>query len=85
MKKFLFLISLLFCSLMTEAQSLISGRLFDGSNNEPLIGATVLVVGTNTGSLTDVNGEYIINIDPGTYDLRYSFISYKTTDRKRVV
>jgi outer membrane receptor protein involved in Fe transport len=85
MKKFLFLISLLFCSLMTEAQSLISGRLFDGSNNEPLIGATVLVVGTNTGSLTDVNGEYIINIDPGTYDLRYSFISYKTTTINQVI
>lgn len=47
----------------------IAGGVFDSSGN-PLIGATVMVVGTSNGSMTDANGEYVIhNLEPGTYDV----------------
>jgi len=84
MKKFLFLISFLYCFSILNAQSSITGTLIDESNSEPLVGATVMVVGTSLGTVTDLNGEYEITLEPGTYDLRYSCISYKTTTINKV-
>lgn len=47
----------------------IAGRVTD-SDGTPLIGATVMIIGTTYGAMTDSNGEYfIINLQPGTYDL----------------
>ena len=47
----------------------IAGRVTDTSGN-PLIGATVMVVGTSYGAMTDANGEYfIINLQPGIYSI----------------
>jgi len=52
----------------------IAGRVSDDSGN-PLIGATVMVVGTSYGAMTDANGEYfIINLQPGTYNLQASMV-----------
>ena len=62
---------LLFVSLAATAGTTgkIAGRVTDVDGN-PLIGATVLIVGTTFGAMTDTNGEYfIINLQPGTYDL----------------
>ncbi len=62
---------LLFVSLAATAGTTgkIAGRVTDADGN-PLIGATVMIVGTTFGAMTDTNGEYfIINLQPGTYDL----------------
>ncbi|MBU2447159.1 MAG: TonB-dependent receptor [Bacteroidetes bacterium] len=54
----------------------ISGTIFDDSN-EPLIGASVLIEGTSLGAATNVRGEFIIlNISPGTYSLKASYVGY---------
>ncbi|MCX6136009.1 MAG: TonB-dependent receptor [Ignavibacteriales bacterium] len=46
----------------------IAGRILDAKSNEPLIGASVIVVGTTYGGATDVDGNYYINnIPPGSY------------------
>jgi len=56
----------------------IEGLVKDSKSKEPLIGATVIVDGTASGALTDVNGRFLISgIKPGTYTLRISYISYK--------
>ncbi|PIE53205.1 hypothetical protein CSA37_02355 [Candidatus Fermentibacteria bacterium] len=63
---------LLFVSLAATAGTTgkIAGRVTDTDGN-PLIGATVMVVGTSYGAMTDPNGEYfIINLQPGTYSLQ---------------
>ncbi|MFN3939099.1 MAG: SusC/RagA family TonB-linked outer membrane protein [Chitinophagales bacterium] len=75
----LLLISMLFTPLIVSAQSAtLSGDLKD-SNGEALIGATILLDGTTTGTVTDIDGNYVIGgITPGTYNVVYSFVGYKT-------
>ena len=67
MKKIFFLvaISLLpFAFLM--AQTTVSGTVLDGSaNNEPAIGASVLVAGTQVGTITDMDGQFTIEVPEG--------------------
>jgi len=56
----------------------ITGKVTDTQTGEPLIGANILILNTNFGSATDVNGEYIITqVPPGDYDLRVSYIGYQ--------
>ena len=66
------------CSVVT-AQELgtISGKVVDKSNNEVLIGANVMIVGTRTGAISDLDGNFVLkNVPVGTYQVRFSFISY---------
>ena len=69
----------LLTSLTFAQKGTIKGSVIDAKTQEPLIGATVLLGGTTIGSVTDFDGNYlIVDIEPGTYDLRCSFISYET-------
>ncbi|HMB96867.1 MAG TPA: TonB-dependent receptor [Balneolaceae bacterium] len=57
----------------------ITGKIIDESTGEPLIGATVMIVETSQGDATDLDGNFNIkDVEPGTYTLRVSFISYAT-------
>lgn len=61
------------------AQTILTGNVTDG--NEALIGATVKVMqGTAfvRGSITDYNGDYRIQLDPGTYDLEVTYTGFKS-------
>ncbi len=62
-----------------QSKGIILGKVIDKSTNEELVGANVLIVGTATGSSTDLDGFYSIrNLAPGKYQLRFSYISYQT-------
>ena len=54
----------------------IKGTVTDGAG-EPLIGATIKVVGTQNGTVTDLDGKFSINCKTGA-TLEISFIGYKT-------
>ncbi|MCS6894894.1 MAG: TonB-dependent receptor [Bacteroidia bacterium] len=55
----------------------IAGVVADKSTKEPLIGASVALVGTYKGAYTDENGRFIITeVVPGTYTLRVSYVGY---------
>jgi TonB-dependent starch-binding outer membrane protein SusC len=59
---------LLLAILLTSgvfAQRQISGKVVDGENNEPLIGASILVRGTSTGTVTDFDGNFSIQASTG--------------------
>ncbi|MFT6879873.1 MAG: hypothetical protein ACJARG_000800, partial [Arcticibacterium sp.] len=59
------------------AQSVISGTIMDGSNNEPLIGASISVKGTSIGTTSDVDGKYTLNgVPAGSETLVVSFIGF---------
>jgi len=48
------------------------------SEGGPLVGATVLVKGTTTGTSTDVQGKYTLRLAAGTYEIVFSFLGYVT-------
>ena len=57
----------------------ISGKITDGKTGESLVGANVIIMGTTYGAATDINGDYIIRQVPaGTYNVRASYIGYKS-------
>ncbi|MFW6043589.1 MAG: TonB-dependent receptor domain-containing protein [Marinilabiliaceae bacterium] len=69
---------MLFISTAMLAQKgTIRGTVHDGETGETLVGVSVVVKGTTKGAATDLDGEFSLNLDPGTYDLDLSFISYQ--------
>ena len=55
----------------------IAGRVTDKQTGEPLVGANVVVGGTELGNATDLNGQYlIINVPPGIYTVTASYTGY---------
>jgi TonB-dependent receptor len=63
-----------------EAKGTVQGVLSDSQSGEPLIGASVRVLGTSLGGSTDVNGHYEIkDVTPGIYQLAVSYIGYETS------
>jgi hypothetical protein len=67
-------------SVLFAASGKIRGQIIDDKTKEALVGASVVIVGTNYGAVTDVEGNFIIlNVPPGTYSLRASFIGYQNT------
>lgn len=80
------LLFLLGSKLTAQQKGLISGKITDKATNEELIGASVLIVGTTIGSSTDLDGTYSLRgLEAGTYQLRVSYISYKTTAINNVI
>jgi len=75
-KAYLFFV-LFACSFPAFAQQgTVSGMIVDAETGEELIGATIQVQGTGTGTVTDISGNYQLKLDPGTYTLQYSYVSY---------
>ena len=63
----------------------IAGKVFDAKTKEPLIGANVYIAGSSMGAAADVDGNYfIINIPPGTYQIKASAIGYASIEIKNV-
>jgi len=62
-----------------QSRGSISGKIIDNSNNEELIGANVLIIGTNYGASSDIDGQFSIKLVPtGKYNIKISYISYQT-------
>ena len=55
----------------------ITGHVVDDTN-EPLIGASILVVGTSTGVITDLDGNFNIIVPSGATVLQISYVGYET-------
>src|SRR5574338_93121 len=85
---FLFLFALVPALLAQTGVGKLSGKIVDAATGEPLIGANVILVGTQTGAATDVDGNYfILNITPGTYEVKVTYVGYapKILENIRVV
>lgn len=65
---------LLMASSAAMAQDVISGKVTDGQG-DPLVGVSVKVEGTNTGTLTDAEGKYSLNVKRGTR-LNVSYVGF---------
>ena len=62
------------------AQTKISGTVYSQEDGQPIIGAAVQVLGTQTGMLTDVNGKFAIALPEGKKTLRISYLGYESKD-----
>lgn len=80
------LLALLFSSFLIAQNTIIAeGKVLEQGTNYPLEYATVSFIDasgkTVTGGITDLDGNYAIEVDAGTYTVRYEFISYKTIEK----
>ncbi|MDE6023306.1 MAG: carboxypeptidase-like regulatory domain-containing protein, partial [Muribaculaceae bacterium] len=67
MKKLTFFLIAILTSLGAYAQDVkVSGKVISSLDGEPLIGATVMVKGTATGTATDIDGAFTINAPKGS-------------------
>ena len=76
MKNFLLLLVTLFIGVGLNAQTTITGKVLDGDNNDPLIGASVLVLGTTTGTVTDIDGNFSLETSSADGVLEISYTGY---------
>jgi len=77
MKSFISFFTLLFFAATGYSQGVVTGVVTDAESGFPLPGATVIVVGTNTGAATDNDGIYTIELPEGTYTIIASFLGYE--------
>ncbi len=79
------LLILLPISMVFGQTGKIAGRVVDAGTGEPLPGVNVILVGTQQGAATNANGYYsILNVGPGNYALRASYIGYAQTTVEQV-
>src|SRR6056297_256531 len=61
---------------LNAQEATVVGTVSDAKTEETIIGANVFVPGTGTGTITDFDGNYILQCDAGEIALKISFISY---------
>lgn len=62
----------------------VTGRITDAEKGDPLPGVSIRVKGTSIGAVTDVNGNYSIQLPGGQQILTYSYVGYTTQERAAV-
>ena len=79
MQKKRFFLTLLVClmGLVGFAQKTVTGTVKDAAG-EPMIGVSVVVNGTSSGSVTDINGNFTIQNVANNASLKISYIGYQT-------
>ena len=83
MKRILFIIFLALSQLITaQSKGTLKGILTDKeTNNEPLPFANVQIKGTNIGTTTDFDGNYVLSVSTGSHVVVFSFLGYKTVEK----
>ena len=79
MKKILTLLVLCFLSLGMMAEKQISGVVLD-SQDQPVIGASVMVKGTTLGTISDYDGEFLLTVADDATILVVSFVGMQTQE-----
>ena len=81
MKRTMLVISLMLLMVSGSSARVITGTVVDPGNN-PIPGVNVLLKGTTTGTITDINGEFTITVPEANATLVFSSIGYKTQEVK---
>jgi len=77
MQKLIFVSILLLVSGILDAQTTIQGRVYDKNTGEALVGANVVIAGTTLGTITDMSGEFSLNVNKEMYsEIRISYVGY---------
>lgn len=81
MKRYLFLLLSFFTLSLYAQQVKLTGNVTSASDKEPMIGVTIMVKGTPTGTVTDFDGNYSLEV-PSNSTIVFSMIGYKTQEIK---
>ena len=76
MKQAIIFLLFFYSGVLCAQQRTITGTVTDANNNDPLIGVNILVEGTTSGTVTDVDGTYNITMPDGTDQLTFSYTGY---------
>lgn len=75
----IWILPLLLCSIGLSAQTEVKGIVFDVANNEPLIGANIIIEGTSEGTVSDWDGTFVFTTDkPLPFNIEVSYLSFVT-------
>lgn len=77
-KNSLLFIFLILSASLNAQNGIIRGTVVDETTGEALIGLTVMAEGTTKGALTDLDGKFNLSLEPGKYNIRFSFVSYES-------
>ncbi len=78
MQKFFILFLIILLNFSSNA-AVVRGKVIDSRTLAPLIGVNIFVLNTNLGTVTDVNGQFVINNIPmGKHVIRLTYIAYST-------
>ena len=79
MKNILSLLFFLPALLFSQINGSINGYIYDSKSQLPLLGANVIIEGTEKGAISDENGFFeITNISPKSYNLSVSYVGYQS-------
>ena len=67
-------------AMSASAQKTIKGTISDAEGKEPLVGASVTVKGTTKGVVSDVNGQYSLDVPADAKTLVFSFVGYTSKE-----
>lgn len=81
----LFIVSLISLGFAYTQTGTIAGNVIDGEFLEPMAFANVLVKGTTTGTTSDFEGKYELELESGTYTIVFSFVGYATQEISDVI
>jgi TonB-linked SusC/RagA family outer membrane protein len=79
LKRSAFIVLFLLANLSLMAQQIVTGVVKD-TGGEPLSGVTVVVKGTNSGTLTGIDGKYSLPLPAGATTLNFSFIGMESQE-----
>ena len=72
-------------SFAQDFNQTIRGKITDKVTNEPLIGASIVIVGTSDGTTTNENGEFSLELPTGRYSFQISFVGYAVKTESEVL
>ena len=60
---------------------IVSGNITDAATGEPLIGASVYVKDSQKGAITDIDGNFQLTLDKGSYVIVFQYVGYKPLEK----
>ncbi|MFN7791546.1 MAG: carboxypeptidase-like regulatory domain-containing protein, partial [Cyclobacteriaceae bacterium] len=75
-----FLFVLMTCSVAVAQELQVSGKVTSGEDQSPLPGVNILVKGTTSGTISDANGAFTINVSSGNDVLIFSCVGFTSQE-----
>ena len=79
MRHTLWIITFLLLTIPSMAQYTIKGTVSDKDTHQPLVGATITLVGSTGGTISDVNGAFVLEYDGQSPTLEIKYVGYRTS------